>query len=304
MTSSGKWTADVMPDLGGRVAVVTGSNTGIGFEAAKVLAGKNATVVLAVRDIVKGGQAASRIEEAYKDAKLSVMELDLASLKSVRAFSQEFKRAFQRLDLLINNAGLMVPPYSKTEDGFELQFGINHLGHFALTAQLHETIMKTDNSRIVNVSSGAHRQGRLDFDDLNWERRAYNRIRAYGDSKLANLYFTYELDRRLRESGGKTISVAAHPGWTATELQRHIGALVLLNKIFAQKPEMGALPTLRACLDSGASGGDYFGPGGFMEMRGYPVKVQSNRLSHDMDNALKLWEKSEEMTGVKYGVST
>ncbi len=228
------------------------------------------------------------------------MELDLANLGSVGKFAETFKNEYARLDLLINNAGVMIPPYSKTADGFELQFGTNHLGHFALTAQLFEVLLGTKDARIVNVASGAHNVGNLDFDDLNWENRSYSSWRAYGDSKIANLYFTYQLNKKLKENGFDTIAAAAHPGYTATELQRHVSLIAFLNNFFAQTVSMGALPTLRAATEEGLAGGEYFGPGGLMEMWGNPVQVRSNNLSKDEKIAERLWEVSENLTGVKF----
>lgn len=295
-----KWSAENISDQTGRTAIVTGSSSGIGYEAARVLANKKATVVLAVRNLKKGYSALEKIRAQNSAAKVEVMQLDLADLSSVEKFAAEFSGKYSRLDLLINNAGVMIPPYSKTVNGFELQFGTNHLGHFALTARLLPILHQTEGSRIVNVSSGAHKHGKLDFDDLNWEKRKYSAWRAYGASKIANLYFTYELDRRLKASGSKTIVTAAHPGWTATELQRHTGVVEALNGVFAQDIAMGALPTLRAAVEPGLKGGDYFGPNGFMEMRGYPIQVPSNALSHDESIARRLWEYSLAATGVRF----
>ena len=300
MSMQKKWTTDNIPDLSGKVAIVTGSNVGIGFEAAKELAKKNATVVMACRNLEKGDEAAAKtILSTNSSLKLEVMKLDLSSLKSVKDFADEFTKKYDRLDLLINNAGVMMPPYSKTEDGFELQFGTNHLGHFALTGHLLPMILKTDGSRIVNVSSMAHNWGEIYFDDLNFEKK-YNKRRAYGQSKIANLYFTYELQRKFAAIGSTSISTAAHPGWTATELQRHNKLFEFFNPFFAQKPMMGALPTLRAAVDPEAKGGDYYGPKGFKEIWGYPIKVKSNEISHDKNIASRLWEVSEELTGVKF----
>jgi NAD(P)-dependent dehydrogenase (short-subunit alcohol dehydrogenase family) len=194
----------------------------------------------------------------------------------------------------------MIPPYTKTADGFELQFGTNHLGHFALTGRLLDLLINTEGARVVNVSSGAHKAGNLNFADLNWEKRSYSAWRAYGDSKIANIYFTYELDRKLRETNLDTLVTAAHPGWTATELQRHTGVVEFLNGIFAQDISMGALPTLRAATEKDLKGAEYFGPDGFMEMRGCPVRVETNQLSKDAAIAKKLWEVSEQLTGVKF----
>jgi len=295
-----KWDINNIPDQEGRAAIVTGSSSGIGYETARVLANKKATVIIAVRNLEKGNAAANRIREDYKNAEVKVMELDLANLESVSNFADHFMQDYSRLDLLINNAGVMIPPYSKTADGFELQFGTNHLGHFALTGLLIDLIKETKDSRIVTVSSGAHQYGKLDFDDLTWEKRKYKPWRAYGDSKIANLYFTYQLDRKLKEKNHTTLAAASHPGWTATELQRHSGLFSFMNRFFAQGIDMGALPTLYAAVGPDVKSGDYFGPSGFKEMKGYPKKVESNELSHDKDIAKRLWEVSEELTGVKF----
>jgi NAD(P)-dependent dehydrogenase (short-subunit alcohol dehydrogenase family) len=295
-----KWDSKDIPDQKGRVAIVTGSSSGIGYETARVLAEKNATVIIAVRNQQKGNAALEKIKAIHPHADLRVMELDLASLESVRNFAKKFTDLHSRLDLLINNAGVMMPPYSKTADGFELQFGTNHLGHFALTGLLFDLIQNTPGSRIVNVSSSAHQYGELNFADLNWENRPYKKMKAYGDSKIANIYFTYELQRKLERNGSDTLVTAAHPGWTATELQRHVGILGFLNHIFSQNITMGALPTLYAAVGEDVKGGDYYGPSGWREMKGYPKKVQSNKLSHDKEIAAKLWDISEKSTGVKY----
>ena len=295
-----RWDDRLMLDQSGKVAIVTGAGSGLGFETVRALAGKNAKVVMAVRNAAKGREAAARIKKECPRADVDVMELDLADLSSVRKFAQDFTKRFSRLDLLINNAGVMVPPYGKTVDGFELQFGTNHLGHFALTVLLIDMLKKVSGSRIVTVSSGAHAFGMLDFDDLNWEKRRYNAWQAYGDSKLANLYFTRELQRRLDEEGSDVLAVAAHPGWAATELQRHQWWVRLLNNFFAQPAGMGALPTLYAATASDVHGSEYFGPDGKGQMRGYPVKVQSSKRSRDMVVASRLWEVSEEMTGIRW----
>ena len=300
--ATNNWTTENIPDQKGRVAIVTGSSSGIGYEAARVLANKNATVIVAVRNLEKGIKAADKIRSQNKAASIQVMELDLADLSSVAAFAEAYKKSHSRLDLLINNAGVMIPPYSKTTDGFEMQFGTNHLGHFALTAQLIDMLNKTNGSRVVNVSSSAHRWGNIDFDDLTWEKRKYRAWTAYGDSKIANIYFTRELDRRLKTAGSLTISTSAHPGWTATELQRHtdyFGIAGILNSLFAQDISMGALPTLRAAFDPEAKG-EFFRPGGFMKMWGYPVEEDPTNLSKDMAIAGRLWKVSEELTGVKF----
>ncbi len=294
------WTAEKIPDLSGKIVIVTGSSSGIGLEAARVLAMKNATVILAVRNPAKGQQALQSIMAQYSQADAQVMSLDLADLKSIEKFAAEFKKKYKKLDILINNAGVMIPPYSLTNDGFELQIGTNHLGHFALTAQLFDLLARTSDSRLVNVASMAHRFSQLDLNDLNWQKRKYSKIKAYGASKIANLYFTYELARRLK---GKTpLVTAAHPGWTSTELVRHVGGGPMASRLMAQPASMGALPTLRAALDPDALPGDYYGPQGFMETRGYPVKVSSNALSQDADIARALWEVSENMTGMTFSI--
>lgn len=298
--SQSKWTIDQIPDQRGRVAIVTGSSSGIGLEAARLLAHKNCKVIIAVRNARKGQAAEDLIKSRNPEANVSVRIIDLASLDSVKKFAQNFKKEFKRLDLLINNAGVMIPPYSKTADGFELQFGTNHLGHFALTGLLLDLLKATPGSRIINVSSAAHKYGNIDFGDLNWEKRTYKAWRAYGDSKIANLYFTYGLKERLEQAGIDITVTAAHPGWTATDLQRHSGLFEFLNRFFAMQPEQGALPTLRAAIDPRASSGDYFGPDGFMEWRGYPVKVQSNKLSHHRQFNDRLWQVSEKLTGVGF----
>lgn len=298
--SQKKWDSNDIPDQKGRIAIVTGSSSGIGYETARVLANKNAEVIMAVRNLQKGNAALDKIKAGYQDADVKVMELDIASLESVRRFTEDFKKNYSRLDLLINNAGVMMPPYSKTADGFELQFGTNHLGHFALTGLLMDLIINTESSRVVNVSSTSHKSGKIDFDDLDWEKRTYKKMRAYGDSKIANIYFTYELQRNLEKAGSKTIAVASHPGWTATELQRHVGIVNFLNRFFSQGIDMGALPTLYAAIAPDVKGGDYYGPAGWLEMRGYPKKIESNELSHDQKISKKLWEASEELTGIKW----
>lgn len=292
------WTTENIPDLKGQTAIVTGANTGLGKETAKALAKKNAVVILAVRNIEKGEQAVLDIQREIPESTIKVMELDLSNLKSVKIFADTFSKEYSQLHLLINNAGVMMPPYSKTEDGFELQFGTNHLGHFALTGHLLPLLRATKGARVINVSSGAHNWGEIDFDDLQWENREYKKGVAYGDSKIANLYFTYELSRKLKDTDLKVM--AAHPGWTATDLQRHSGLFSFLNPFFAQKPHMGALPTLRAATDLKAVSGEYYGPDGRREIKGYPVTVQSNELSHDKNIAQKLWDVSEQLTGIKY----
>ena len=300
------WTTANIPDQTGRTAVITGANTGLGYETAGALAAKGAHVVLAVRNLDKGAAAAELIGRRYPGAQVSVQQLDLTSLESVRAAAGALRDAHDHIDLLINNAGVMWTPKDTTKDGFELQFGTNHLGHFAFTGLLLDRLLPTPGSRIVTVSSMGHRiRADIHFDDLQWER-SYNRVAAYGQAKLANLLFTYELQRRL--VGQHTTALAAHPGGSNTELGRNVPAPLLpvfnlLVPIIGQSAEMGALPTLRAATDPAAIGGQYYGPDGFGETRGYPEVVASSRKSHDADLARRLWTVSEELTGVTYPAS-
>ena len=301
-----KWTTDDIPDQTGRVAVVTGANTGLGYETARALAEHGAHVVLAVRNLEKGKDAVARITAASPRADVALQELDLTSLDSIRAAARQLRSDHDRIDLLINNAGVMYTPKSTTKDGFELQFGTNHLGHFALTGLLLDRLLPVAGSRIVTVSSIGHRiRADIHFDDLQWEH-SYNRVSAYGQAKLANLLFTYELQRRLAPHG-TTIAAAAHPGGSNTELMRNLPPLVarvsaVIEPLF-QNPAMGALPSLRAATDPAVAGGQYFGPDGFAQTRGYPKVVASSRKSHDVDQQRRLWAVSEELTGVVYPVT-
>ncbi|MFN6544276.1 SDR family NAD(P)-dependent oxidoreductase [Mycolicibacterium nivoides] len=296
------WTTANIPNQTGRTAIVTGANTGLGLETAKALAAKGAHVVLAVRNLDKGAAAVEWISRSVPNADLELQRLDLGSLKSVREAADEIRAKHDTIDLLINNAGVMTPPKETTEDGFELQFGTNHLGHFALTGLLLDRLLPVAGSRIVTVSSIGHRFSRgIRFDDLQWER-SYNRLQAYGQSKLANLLFTYELQRRL--IGQHTAALAAHPGGSDTELARHLPraaqrAVPLLRPLF-QEAAMGALPTLRAATDPGALGGQYYGPDGLGEQKGHPKLVTSNERSYDIELQRRLWAVSEELTGVTY----
>ncbi|HEY2320105.1 MAG TPA: oxidoreductase [Solirubrobacteraceae bacterium] len=282
-----------IPEMTGRTVIVTGANSGIGQAAATALAAAGARVVLAVRNSAKGGLAAAEMPGSPE-----VRPLDLASLASIRDFATEWDGP---IDILINNAGIMIPPKSETADGFELQFGTNHLGHFALTNLLLPHVT----GRVVTVSSGAHRMGRIDFDDLNWERKTYRAWRAYGQSKLANLLFTAELQRRLDAVGSSVRATAAHPGYAATNLQFHSGNRVfdLLsavgNRVVAQDSTAGALPTLYAAVTD-ISGNSYAGPSGFMEGRGAPKLVGRSSAAQDMDVARRLWDVSEQLTGVSF----
>ncbi len=291
-----KWTSRDIPDQTGRVALVTGANSGIGFETARALAKKGADVTLACRSSSKGETAVARIKSEKPAGTVNLAVLDLSDLVSVNGFAEEFARKHQRLDLLINNAGVMVPPESKTKQGFELQFGVNHIGHFALTNLLLEKLHGTKGARVVTVSSAAHRMGEIDFADLNFADRGYSPWPAYGQSKLANLLFTFELQRRFENAKVDTIATAAHPGWTGTDLQRNSLLARIGNRVFAMKPEQGALPTLRAATDPGIKGGEYYGPHGIKEMRGYPVKVGTSPAATNREDAGRLWDVSEELT--------
>ncbi|MGO9386322.1 MAG: SDR family NAD(P)-dependent oxidoreductase [Mycobacterium sp.] len=302
-----KWSEADVPDQSGRVVVVTGANTGIGYQTAAALAYRGAHVVLAVRNLEKGNAALSRIVAASPRADVTLQALDLNSLDSVRSAADALRTAYPRIDLLINNAGVMWTPKQVTKDGFELQFGTNHLGHFALTGLLFDRLLRVRGSRLVTVSSLGHRlRASIHFDDLQWEHR-YDRIAAYGQSKLANLLFTYELQRRLAAADATTIAVAAHPGGSNTELARNLPAVfrpvsAVLGPVLFQSAAMGALPTLRAATDPAVQGGQYYGPDGFLEQRGHPKIVQSSAQSHDEELQRRLWAVSEELTGVSFGV--
>jgi NAD(P)-dependent dehydrogenase (short-subunit alcohol dehydrogenase family) len=302
------WTEKDVPDQSGRFAVVTGSNTGLGYDTARVLAARGATVVMACRDTAKADAAAARIRQLSPGATVAVQKLDLGSLASVREAAAAIGETYPRIDLLINNAGVMYPPLERTAEGFELQFGTNHLGHFALTGLLLPNLLPVDGSRVVVVASIAHNiRAKIDFDDLQWEKRPYNRVAAYGQSKLANLMFAYDLQHRLAAANAKTLAVGAHPGVAATELSRHIpgytlpGVPWLFGKLL-NTAEMGALPTLRAATDPSVKGGQYWGPDGFREMRGHPVLVSSSKQSQDTAIQQRLWQVSEELTGVSYPI--
>jgi len=305
------WTADDMPDLSSKTIVVTGGNSGIGYEAALEFARKRAEVILACRDLGKARTAAAQITASSSGAKVSVMELDLANLSSVRGFSEAFHLEHPALHVLVNNAGVMAIPYRQTADGFEMQFGTNHLGHFALTGLLLDRIVASEGARVVNVSSGAHRFGSIHFDDLQWKQN-YRKWRAYGQSKLANLLFTFELQRRADAAGKKLLSVACHPGYAATNLQavgpKMSGSSMaeylmdLGNRAFAQSAAMGALPTEYAAVAADVHGGDYIGPDGVGEFWGHPKRVPYSAAAKDTAAAAKLWEVSEQLTNVHYAL--
>jgi NAD(P)-dependent dehydrogenase (short-subunit alcohol dehydrogenase family) len=306
MTS--KWTARDMPDLTGKTAVVTGANSGIGYETARALAHHNALVTLACRNKDKGQAAVGRIIQGYPQARAELIPLDLSDLASVRRFAGEFTGRHDRLDILINNAGIMWSPHGKTADGFELQFGTNHLGHFALTGLLLDLIIHTPNARVITVSSWGERYGVMNFEDLNPEKN-YDPEQAYGQSKLANMLFAYELQRRFEDAGVNAIAAAVHPGatatnlpasWTAANSRAHWRLVRTLNSIFGQKPEMGALPALFAATAPDVQGGGYYGPGSWGGLRGHPTRLRSGDRSYDTALASRLWTVSEELTGVCY----
>ena len=309
---SKKWTEADIPDQRGRTVLITGANSGIGFEAARALAEHGASVVLGCRNRGKADEAAAKIAEASTGGTTEILEMDLADLKSVEKAAKEFLANHEKLDILVNNAGLMATPEQRTVQGFEMQFGVNHLGHFAFASYLLPVILNSGPARIVNISSQGHRPGRIDFEDLNWERRTYSPWRAYFQSKLANLLFTGELQRRLSAAGAEAIAVAAHPGSSNTNLgHENPGGLLnslmhmsrpFLEKLMTQSAEMGALPTLRAATDSNVKGGDYFGPNGLGQQRGHPVKVGMSERARDDETARRLWEVSEGLTNVTYPI--
>ncbi|QLD85958.1 SDR family oxidoreductase [Natronomonas halophila] len=300
------WTTDEMPDCTGETVVVTGANSGLGLEATRAFARKGAHVVLACRDLDRGGAAATDVRGDVPDASLSVRELDLASLDSIREFAATVGGELDAIDVLCNNAGVMAIPRGETEDGFERQFGINHLGHFALTGLLLDSLRAAENPRVVTQSSGVHERGEIDFDDLHGEA-SYDKWDAYAQSKLANVLFAYELDRR---HGDDLTSVACHPGYAATNLQyrgpeaegsRLKRALMgVFNRVFAQSAAQGALPMLYAATAEAIDGGEYVGPGGLFNMRGAPEKQRSSDRSYDEGAAERLWDVSEDLTDVTY----
>ncbi|MET0749901.1 MAG: oxidoreductase [Solirubrobacterales bacterium] len=299
------WSANQIPDQSGRLAVVTGANSGLGLETARALAAAGATVVITARDRAKGEAARERITAETPDATVEARVLDLAALESVRGFAAGIAADHPRIDMLINNAGVMMPPRGETLDGFELQFGTNHLGHFALTGLLLEPLAAVGGARVVTVSSLEHKPGRIHFDDLQSESK-YSSRGAYRQSKFANAVFGLELDRRLRAAGSPVISVLAHPGYSATNLQTSgppfpVSALLRIsNALIAQSASKGALPQLYAATAPGVEGGEFIGPDGFMEARGTPTEVQPVKRARDEQTARRLWDVSEELTGVRY----
>jgi NAD(P)-dependent dehydrogenase (short-subunit alcohol dehydrogenase family) len=302
---SSTWTTDKIPDLTGKQIIVTGANSGIGFEATKEFARKGAETILACRNMDKAKKASDRIKKKIPEAKTVIMQLDLSSLKSVNDFAEEFEKNYSSLDVLLNNAGIMLVPYKTTSEGFESQVGVNHLGHFALTGLLYDLLTKTPGARVVNVSSNGHRMGKMDFDNYIYkDGKGYSRLGAYGRSKLSNLLFTYELDRRFKTANIDAIAVAAHPGISNTNLIRQWYFKVLKPIVFltTQSAYMGALPSMRAATDLDVKGSEYYGPGGRGEQRGYPIRVESNGASHNKEDARSLWNLSEKLTGVSFPI--
>jgi len=295
-----------IPSQKGRIAIVTGANVGLGYETALALAKKEMTVILACRNPKKAQAAQLKIKAEVPNATLDFIQLDLGDLATVRRFAQQFTERYDHLDLLINNAGVMIPPYTQTKDGFELQFGVNHLGHFLLTGLLMPTLLQTPHSRVVSLSSIAHKSGKIDFSDLNYQQKKYKASEAYSQSKLACLLFALELNRRLADNAN-TISVAAHPGVAPTNLIRYIPTWVLwltkpLSWLMTHPADKGALPTLLAALGESVEGGDYYGPTGFNEMKGAPGKAKIEPQALDKEVAKRLWEVSEELTNHKFEI--
>jgi NAD(P)-dependent dehydrogenase (short-subunit alcohol dehydrogenase family) len=295
-----------IPNQQGKTIIVTGANAGLGFETAKALASKGATVIMACRSQQRAEEAMTKIRETSPNADLVFLELDLTDLDSVRRFAREFSESYTALDVLINNAGVMGPAYTTTKDGFELQMGANYFGHFLLTGLLFDQLTATPDSRVVSLSSIAHLRGEINFPDLHWEK-SYSKFKAYQQSKLACLMFALEFQRRLEAAGASTISVAAHPGVSPTELSRHIPKLLYFAflptvMLISHSPQKGALPTLMAATDATVKGGDYYGPQGFNEMRGKPGKAKIARRAKNPEIATRLWAVSEELTGFIYPV--
>jgi len=301
------WTTEQIPDLNGKVIIVTGANTGIGFQAAREFARKGAETILACRNEIKAIKAIGTIKKEIPDAKVRYLPLDLGSLRSVQQFAENIRKQYSRLDVLLNNAGIILFPYRTTEDGFESHIGINHLGHFALTGHLLDLIVKTDGARVINVSSLVSSLSKMDFENFLYDGgKGYSRIGAYGRSKLANLLFTYELDRKFKKANIHALALAAHPGYSYTDLGRWRFFRSLkyiffpIINLVTQNPNMGALPSVRAAVDPEVNGGEFFGPGGRKERKGFPVRVSSNGASYNVEDANKLWMVSEELTRIRY----
>jgi NAD(P)-dependent dehydrogenase (short-subunit alcohol dehydrogenase family) len=297
-----KWTTLNVPDLTNKTIIVTGGNSGLGYESVKAFSEKGANVILAARSVEKGEQAKASIGEV--SGKIEVMQLDLNDFASIDAFAKSYKSKYKQIDVLMNNAGIMMTPYGKTKDGFEAQLGVNHIGHFRLTGLLLDLIISTPNSRVVNISSSAHKWGKMDFDNLQYENGGYTPMKAYGRSKISNLLFTYELQRMFEKNGIDSITVAAHPGGSKTNLDRHVKGRFIFKILMPfmggmmMDQDQGALSQIRAAVDPNVKGGEYYGP--HKNMKGWPVVVESNEASHSKEDARKLWEFSEEVTGIKF----
>lgn len=305
--SKEKWTEENVSDLSGKTIIVTGGSSGLGFESVKALAGKGAEVVIASRTMVNMENARNIILSENPKANIILMELDLGDLDSVHNFASLFKKDFQRLDILMNNAGVMTVPYEDIKNGKASQMGTNHFGHFALTGLLMDLIKSTPNSRVVVTSSLAYKQGKMDFDNLLFEsKNGYTPINAYGRSKLANLLFTFELQRYFQLNNINSIAVAAHPGLSLTNLGRHVDKKIQfrifgpLLKVIVQSAAMGALSQIRAAVDPNVIGGEYYGPGGNFEITGYPIIRKTNKAAKNQSDAKRLWEVSEKLTGVTF----
>ena len=299
MNKALEWRPEEIPDLSGKTVLITGANSGLGLESTRMLAGRGARVVMACRNRDKGEQARDEVRAAHPEARLDLMQVDLADLGSVRDFAHAFRQHYERLDVLMNNGGIMAPPRQYTRDGFEMQFGVNHLAHFALTGLLLDQLETSPDPRVVLISSFAHRMGDIYFDNLNAEKW-YQRWKFYGQSKLANLMHALELDRRLRADGSSIRAVPVHPGYSATGLQRTVAGGGFFNALFAQSQTKGAYPQVFAATSELAESGHYYGPHGFMELWGMPAEADMRKLAKNEDVARQLWRVSEEMTGVYY----
>ncbi|MDA8588227.1 oxidoreductase [Euryarchaeota archaeon] len=297
-----KWKAQDVAHQSGKIAVVTGSNTGIGFQVALILADKGAHVVLACRNLEKAETAREKMLKSSPHAQIFVEELDLADLSNVEAFATRLKKSYQHVDILINNAGVMIPPQSTTKDGFELQIGTNHFGHFALTLHLMPLLSAAEKPRIVTLSSIAHWSGVIDLEDINGEKKKYNKWGMYSQSKLANLLFALELDRRLKAAGSHIESFGSHPGYSNTDLQRYSLAWRILNPLFGIQPIKGAAPTLYAATEPDAIAHRYWGPIGLLEARGWTGKAKITSRAADEEMARKLWEYSESLLGIHFQI--
>lgn len=305
--SKEKWTTNNIPDLTGKVIIVTGGNSGLGYESVKAFAEKGAEVVLASRSLERGNAAKKQMSNSNINGNVKVMQLDLMDFTSIRSFAETFQKDYKKLDVLLNNAGIMTTPYFLTKDGLEAQNGTNHFGHFLLTGLLMDKIKSTPGSRVVNVSSNGHKWGKMDFDNPLFEGgKDYTPMKSYSRSKLANLLFTNKLQKQFEQNKLDSIAVAAHPGGSNTNLGRHLEdkfwfkMMTPLFKLMTQDQAQGALPQIRASVDPSVKGGEYYGPGGWGELKGLPVKVKSNAASHNNEDARKLWELSEKLAEIDF----